>query len=348
LVSEFAKRFLNKFTTIDVDQEKEQNTDTYTTPKQLAQHYMVVTQKLRLAALSVFLRQRAAQNHKVLVFFSTCDSVDFHTTLIKAASWPAEYKDKKDKVRKEKDKQLTQSNGMFGDTFPILKLHGNISQVERTRTYARFCRAKKGVLFCTDVAARGLDLPAVDWILQYDPPADITDYVHRIGRTARKGAQGHAVFFLLPSETLYLSVLNKHGLQPTALSLQATLLAEATSRQKQKQNPEDLVAMDIQAALEDKVAENPDFVLLGRKAFQAYVRAYATHSNEVKHIFNVRSLHLGHVAKSFALKDSPSAIKISGTVIPAKPKQTKQRKKRKIGKIAQKYKGDAITNAEFG
>jgi superfamily II DNA/RNA helicase len=61
-------------------------------------------------------------------------------------------------------------------------------------------------------AARGLDLPAVDFIVQYDPPTQSEEYVHRIGRTARAGVEGTSIIFLLPSEQGYLDELKKHGL----------------------------------------------------------------------------------------------------------------------------------------
>jgi ATP-dependent RNA helicase DDX31/DBP7 len=56
--------------------------------------------------------------------------------------------------------------------------------------YREFSAATSGILLCTDVAARGLDMPNVDWILQFDPPCDTADYIHRAGRTARKGFAG--------------------------------------------------------------------------------------------------------------------------------------------------------------
>lgn len=59
---------------------------------------------------------------------------------------------------------------------------------------------KAAVLFATDVAARGLDFPAVDWVLQVDAPEDAETYVHRVGRTARYDRKGQALLFLLPSE----------------------------------------------------------------------------------------------------------------------------------------------------
>lgn len=55
---------------------------------------------------------------------------------------------------------------------PVLDIHGRQKQAKRTNTFFEFCNAKTGILLCTDVAARGLDIPAVDWIIQFDPPDD--------------------------------------------------------------------------------------------------------------------------------------------------------------------------------
>jgi ATP-dependent RNA helicase DDX18/HAS1 len=77
-----------------------------------------------------------------MVFFSSCNSVKFHGELLN-------YID-----------------------IPCLDIHGKQKQQKRTSTYFEFCNAEKGILLCTDVAARGLDIPAVDWIIQYDPPDD--------------------------------------------------------------------------------------------------------------------------------------------------------------------------------
>ncbi len=64
-------------------------------------------------------------------------------------------------------------------------------------------------MFCTDVAARGLDIPAVDWIVQYDPTDDPREYIHRVGRTARAGGRGKALLFLLPTELGFLRYLKQ-------------------------------------------------------------------------------------------------------------------------------------------
>ena len=77
-----------------------------------------------------------------MVFMSTCNSVKFHSELLN-------YID-----------------------IPVKDIHGRQKQNKRTSTFIEFCSADSGVLICTDVAARGLDIPEVDWIVQYDPPDD--------------------------------------------------------------------------------------------------------------------------------------------------------------------------------
>ena len=67
--------------------------------------------------------------------------------------------------------------------------------------------AQGGVLLCTDVAARGLDIPDVDWIVQFDAPQDPNAFVHRVGRTARMGRQGQALLLLRHHEDAYVHFL---------------------------------------------------------------------------------------------------------------------------------------------
>ena len=68
-------------------------------------------------------------------------------------------------------------------------------------------------LILQDVAARGLDFPNVRWIIQYNTPGGPTDYIHRVGRTARAGSHGRALIFLMPSEVEYVKTLNDHGIR---------------------------------------------------------------------------------------------------------------------------------------
>jgi ATP-dependent RNA helicase DDX10/DBP4 len=83
---------------------------------------------------------------------------------------------------------------------PLMHLHGKQKQPTRLTIFQRFSSSKSALLICTDVAARGLDFPAVDWVVQLDCPEDVDTYIHRVGRTARYESEGKALLFLCPSE----------------------------------------------------------------------------------------------------------------------------------------------------
>ncbi|KAL0736528.1 hypothetical protein Bca4012_012738 [Brassica carinata] len=80
----------------------------------------------------------------------------------------------------------------------LIPIHGDKKQNARDKALASFTKASSGVLLCTDVAARGLDIPGVDYVVQYDPPQDPKNFNHRVGRTARLGKEGRSIVFLLP------------------------------------------------------------------------------------------------------------------------------------------------------
>jgi superfamily II DNA/RNA helicase len=79
-------------------------------------------------------------------------------------------------------------------------IHGDITQVKREKTLRRFKQGEISVLVATDVAARGLDIPEVSHVVNYDLPGSPEDYVHRIGRTGRAGRSGVAVSFIAEDE----------------------------------------------------------------------------------------------------------------------------------------------------
>ena len=241
----------------------------FSIPRQLVQYYMNVTQKLRLPALCAFLRAHAGE--KVVAFMSTCDAVDFHYDMFRRAVWPGGARpalsaptavggkenggsddsqnkgtgDDENGKRKDSETSRAADSEFFGTGCRVKRLHGNVPQSERQATYRAFGASTSGVLICTDVAARGLDLPTVDWIVQYDPPAETADYVHRVGRTARKGERGHSLLFLLPRETAYLGVLEARGLRPKPLSLEGVLCAADAGKHDARRADEQVRAQDV-------------------------------------------------------------------------------------------------------
>ena len=83
-------------------------------------------------------------------------------------------------------------------------LHGKLVQKRREKAMERFREsAEGGALFCTDVAARGLDVADVDWVVQVDAPQDPSQFVHRVGRSARAGRKGSSLVFLTDKEEAY-------------------------------------------------------------------------------------------------------------------------------------------------
>src|SRR5882762_11095398 len=117
---------------------------------------------------------------------------------------------------------------------PLLLLttasQGKQKQQKRTNTFFEFINAQTGILLCTDVAARGLDIPRVDWIIQYDPPDDPRDYIHRVGRTARAGKVGKSLLFLLPSELGFLRYLKEAKVPLNEFTFPADRLANVQSQ----------------------------------------------------------------------------------------------------------------------
>ncbi|XP_017058351.1 probable ATP-dependent RNA helicase pitchoune [Drosophila ficusphila] len=220
----------------------------------LEQGYIVCPSEKRLLVLFTFLKKN--RKKKVMVFFSSCMSVKYHHELFN-------YID-----------------------LPVTSIHGKQKQTKRTTTFFQFCNAESGILLCTDVAARGLDIPQVDWIVQYDPPDDPREYIHRVGRTARgSGTSGHALLLMRPEELGFLRYLKAAKVPLNEFEFSWQKIA------------------DIQLQLEKLIAKNYFLNQSAKEAFKSYVRAYDSH--QLKQIFNVNTLDLQAVAKSFGFLVPP-------------------------------------------
>lgn len=213
----------------------------------------MVPSEQRFLLLFTFLKKNLSK--KIIVFFSSCNAVKYYAELLN-------YID-----------------------LPVLDLHGKQKQQKRTTTFYEFCNAEKGILLCTDVAARGLDIPAVDWIIQYDPPDQPSEYIHRVGRTARAGGRGKALLILIPQELMFLKFLKRSKVPLNEYDFPLNKLA------------------NIQAQLERLVEKNYYLHKSAREGYRSYILAYASHSH--KDTFNVKNLDLQQVAKSFGFSVPP-------------------------------------------
>lgn len=259
------------------------------TPASLNNYYLVTPQVEKCSRLVAFLQSHPKE--KIIVFFLTCACVEFYGAALQ-------------KILPELYIEL---------------LHGKLVQKRREKAMERFrnCaqygqdvqdeQKKGGVLCCTDVAARGLDVTDVHWVVQFDAPQDPAFYVHRVGRAARAGRKGSSLLFLTPKEESYIDFLKmrKVPLNPlpnTEICCPPEVAEGAPNKSKpahkkktktmadqpaEEQSPkirviksakdQDLELPDMLPILKEIVLKDRDMLEKGTKAFTSYVRAYKEH-----------------------------------------------------------------------
>jgi ATP-dependent RNA helicase DDX10/DBP4 len=204
---------------------KETGEDTIGTPLKLTQHYTVVELDRKLDLLFSFLRSHTKA--KILIFVSSCKQVRFTYEALK----------------------------MLHPGVPLMELHGKQKQTKRTAVFFSFLERTEAAMIATDIAARGLDFPAVDWVIQMDCPEDVSSYIHRVGRTARYKSKGNSLLFLLPSELHYLTYLEAKGITIKQVNIKAKK------------------TISIKPALHSFVAADPELKHLAEKSLISYARA---------------------------------------------------------------------------
>nr|XP_026651939.1 ATP-dependent RNA helicase DDX55 isoform X1 [Zonotrichia albicollis] len=265
--------------------------NTQKTPTRLENFYMICKADEKFNQLVHFLRQHKQEKH--LVFFSTCACVEYYGKALESLI-----------------KQVK-----------IMSIHGKMKH-KRNKIFTEFRKLPGGILVCTDVMARGIDIPEVHWVLQYDPPSSASvfhatrfalllpsaskgtecvlgscsAFVHRCGRTARIGNVGSALVFLLPMEESYINFLSINQKCPM-------------QEMKPQTNVLDLLPKLKSMALADRAVFEK-----GMKAFVSYVQAYAKH--ECNLIFRIKDLDFASLARGFALLKMPKMPELRGKCFP--------------------------------
>ena len=221
----------------------------------LEQGYLIIDADKKFLFLFTFFKKN--KNAKILVFFATCKEVEFYSSLLN-------YVD-----------------------VPVLSITGEYKQQKRSTTFMEFCSLDKGILLCTDVAQRGLDIPDVDWVIQYDPPHDPEEYLHRVGRTARGANKvGKALLMIMPNEINFIRMLQLYKIKLDEFQFPEKKLAK------------------VQEQLEKLVNKKDKYLLnLSTDAYRAYIHSY--HANTDKDTFDLEKLDLLKVCKSFGLISPP-------------------------------------------
>eukprot|EP00249_Psilotum_nudum_P018829 c26981_g1_i2 orf=166-2706(+) len=228
---------------------------TVATPSRLHQTALIVPSEEKLDMLWSFVKMHL--HAKILVFLSSCKQVKF----------------------------VHEAFRRLRPGISIKCLHGRMKQAQRMIVFFKFCEEKHSLLFATDVASRGLDFPAVDWVVQVDCPEDVPSYIHRVGRTARYTSTGHSLLFLCPSEKKMLSVLQAAKI-PVKL-----IKANANKLQR------------VSGALAGLLSKDPDLKYMAQRAFVTYLRS--VHLRPDKEIFDIMKLPVEEYALSLGLPTTP-------------------------------------------
>ncbi|OMJ28658.1 ATP-dependent RNA helicase DBP4 [Smittium culicis] len=256
---------------------------TNATPQKLNQYYLETELPKKLEVLYSFIKTHLKS--RILVFMSSCKQVRFvYETFCK-----------------------------LQPGVPLLHLYGKQKQMARVHVYERFMRMPFACMFCTDIAARGLDFPAVDWVIQLDCPEDVDTYIHRVGRSARYDSVGNALMFLLPSEIEFVDLLEKRKIPISKINA--------------KQNK----TLSISSQLQHFCFQETEIKYLGQKAFISYVRS--VYLQKLKSVFDVHSLPINEFAESLGLPDTESK-KPSKEVV---TKFSKMVNRKNIGVLADHY-----------
>ena len=226
------------------------------TPTTLQQNYIVVPLPSKLDTLWSFIQ--SSKKTKILVFLSSGKQVRF----------------------------VYEAFCKMQPGMPLLHIHGRQKQTPRLDIIRRFSAAQHTCLFATDLAARGLDFPAVDWVVQVDCPEDADTYIHRVGRTARYEREGRAILFLDPSEEAgMLERLAKKRVPIERINIRA-----------KKQT-------SIKNKMQGICFKHPELKYLGQKAFVSYTRSL--HVQKDKEIFRISDYQLEEFAASLGLPGAP-------------------------------------------
>uniref|UniRef100_A0A8C0GW90 ATP-dependent RNA helicase n=1 Tax=Chelonoidis abingdonii TaxID=106734 RepID=A0A8C0GW90_CHEAB len=234
---------------------------TQKTPTRLENYYMICKADEKFNQLVHFLREHKQEKH--LVFFSTCACVEYYGKALES----------------------------FVKNVKIMCIHGKMKH-KRNKIFTEFRKLPSGILVCTDVMARGVDIPEVNWVLQYDPPSSASAFVHRCGRTARIGHLGSALVFLLPMEESYVNFLSINQKCPL-------------QEMKPLKNVVDVLPKLKTLSLADRAMFEK-----GMKAFVSCVQAYAKH--ECNLIFRIKDLDFASFARGFALLRMPKMPELKG------------------------------------
>lgn len=235
------------------------------TPVNLKNNYILVEAEEKLPTMIHFIKLKG-MSLKYMIFLSTCACVDYFSHVLK----------------------------VILPSMQIFALHGKMKK-KRYKIFDDFRTVEAGILICTDVMARGIDISEVDWVLQYDPPSTASNFVHRCGRTARIGNEGNALLFLLKNEDAYINFIKRNQ--------------KVDVDEIELEVPADTIRKCLQCMRNLQLKDRQIFDK-ANKAFVSYIQAYNKH--ECNLILRLKDIDLGKLAMSFGLLKMPRMPELKG------------------------------------
>jgi len=235
------------------------------TPMSLQMSYLVVPASKKLPALCQLLETLEPRPARSIVFFSTCFAVKYFTRVLQAILPPG---------------------------FSVVSLHGKLEPQVREKNFERFVNATSPtVLLTTDIAARGLDIPQVDLVVQHDPPTDTKVFIHRCGRAGRAGRRGLAVVMLHPGrEEGYIQLLDIRQTPISPLVKPMIIVSDDDAEQ-------------ASAKLRSQALADREIFQLAQRAFVSWARSYIEH--QASSIFRIPDLDWVDLARGWGLLELP-------------------------------------------
>eukprot|EP00581_Thalassiosira_minuscula_P012191 CAMPEP_0183715182 /NCGR_PEP_ID=MMETSP0737-20130205/9520_1 /TAXON_ID=385413 /ORGANISM="Thalassiosira miniscula, Strain CCMP1093" /LENGTH=733 /DNA_ID=CAMNT_0025944267 /DNA_START=94 /DNA_END=2295 /DNA_ORIENTATION=+ len=217
--------------------------------------FVTCPEHLRFRFLFTFLKKNL--DKKVMIFFSTTNSVKFHAKLLEHFH------------------------------VPVITMHGKQGRDKFVHRFFKFSDMDTGILCATDAAGRDLDIPpSVDWVVQFEPPDDPSEYILRVARISCDSDRvGRSLLFLNPGEQGFLKYYHSAAIPVSEFEIPTGKLA------------------DVQSNIEYHVNENDRLLNLARDAYGSYLIAYASHG--FRDVYNVHDLNKHDVASAFGLVGLP-------------------------------------------
>ncbi|KAG4441632.1 ATP-dependent rRNA helicase spb4 [Cadophora sp. M221] len=235
------------------------------TPASLQMSYLLTPPTHKFPALLSLLSQLDPTPQKSIIYLSTCAAVDYFQHILSA---------------------------LLPNQFSLIPLHGKHPPNVRQRNFSKYITTvTPSILLTTDVAARGLDIPQVDLVVQIDPPSDPKVFLHRCGRAGRAGRKGLSVIFLQPGrEEDYIPFLEVRKTPITPLKKPAITITDDDAALVTSKMRKEVLA---DRALYDK----------GQRGFVSWVKAYSKH--QASSIFRVADLEWTELGNAWGLVRLP-------------------------------------------